>query len=657
MSDDTNFLRLARRVKTIEESGYATEAYVQDAMSEAGTGDMLKSVYDPDDDGKIAYADLYGAPSIPDQLSDLSDDSTHRTVTDAEKTAWSGKQDALGYTPVPNTRTVNGQALSSDITITIPDQLSDLADDSNHRVVTDVEKSTWNGKQDALAADTDYLTPATAASTYEPVKGADDNYVTDAEKTKLSNLSGINTGDETQATIKTKLGAASASTDGYLTPANFSTFNGKQNALGYTPENAANKNTDQITGYSDTEYPSCGAVTKTLDNIFALYDSIGNSVVRPAVTTQNYTITVGTGKDYETIAAAIASLPSEINHQVTIEVYNGTYGQCILSRIRGSGILLIKNYTGDTVFLKAIITESCSLNLYFQGVETYYTDVRRCRNVHFTDITITQGSGSGHRIANSSVYIYGGEVSNKDAAINATDRAMVWLRGVTGSNNTNPIYALNSIVTGTHTITASNASYSEGSIILSTEYFFGGRTFAGIDNPILTGTPGTSGNLAQWNADGDLVGANIAASTVLTTENAIKCRAYSTSSTSAPHSTNTYIALGAESFDTDTMHDNTTNNSRLTCKTAGDYMIIGNVEFCRNSTGIRAVNIVKNHTATIASNVAGTVPDATGWTTCSVCTVVTLAVNDYIELAVYQDSGTTLTIGENVASVLSMIKV
>ena len=41
-----------------------------------------------------------------------------------------------------------------------------------------------------------YLTSATAASTYEPLKGADDNYVTDAEKVKLGNLSGTNTGDQ-----------------------------------------------------------------------------------------------------------------------------------------------------------------------------------------------------------------------------------------------------------------------------------------------------------------------------------------------------------------------------------------------------------------------------------------------------------------------------
>jgi hypothetical protein len=42
-----------------------------------------------------------------------------------------------------------------------------------------------------------------------------------------SNLSGTNTGDETNATIKTKLGAASASQDGYLTSTDWSTFNNK----------------------------------------------------------------------------------------------------------------------------------------------------------------------------------------------------------------------------------------------------------------------------------------------------------------------------------------------------------------------------------------------------------------------------------------------
>ena len=41
--------------------------------------------------------------------------------------------------------------------------------------------------------------------------------------------------EETKATIETKLGSASAGNDGYLLATDWTTFNGKQNALGYTP--------------------------------------------------------------------------------------------------------------------------------------------------------------------------------------------------------------------------------------------------------------------------------------------------------------------------------------------------------------------------------------------------------------------------------------
>lgn len=50
--------------------------------------------------------------------------------------------------------------------------------------------------------------------------------------TVLENTSGINTGDETTTTIKTKLGAASTSQDGYLTQADWNTFNNKVSKSG-----------------------------------------------------------------------------------------------------------------------------------------------------------------------------------------------------------------------------------------------------------------------------------------------------------------------------------------------------------------------------------------------------------------------------------------
>ena len=40
----------------------------------------------------------------------------------------------------------------------IPDQLSDLSEDATHRTVTDTEKSTWNSKAPALGVDDNYVT-------------------------------------------------------------------------------------------------------------------------------------------------------------------------------------------------------------------------------------------------------------------------------------------------------------------------------------------------------------------------------------------------------------------------------------------------------------------------------------------------------------------
>jgi len=51
--------------------------------------------------------------------------------------------------------------------------------------------------------------------------------ITNIDITHLSNLSGINTGDETTYSVKNKLGQASATTDGYLTSLDWNSFNNK----------------------------------------------------------------------------------------------------------------------------------------------------------------------------------------------------------------------------------------------------------------------------------------------------------------------------------------------------------------------------------------------------------------------------------------------
>ena len=164
--------------------------------------------------------------AVPTKLSDLTDDSTHRVVTDIEKSSWSAKAavsdiptnvsqltNDVGYLTehqslaeyaktsdlgdLATKDTISKSDLASDVqtsldkadtalqsytetdptvpawakastkptytavevgalpdTTEIPNALSDLTDDSTHRVVTDSEKATWNAKAEVSAIPT-----------------------------------------------------------------------------------------------------------------------------------------------------------------------------------------------------------------------------------------------------------------------------------------------------------------------------------------------------------------------------------------------------------------------------------------------------------------------------------------------------------------------
>jgi hypothetical protein len=61
--------------------------------------------------------------------------------------------------------------------------------------------------------------------------------------------------------------SASAANKGFLTAADWTTFNNKQAALGFTAENVANKSTVTTLGTSDTLYPTQNAVKTYTDNL------------------------------------------------------------------------------------------------------------------------------------------------------------------------------------------------------------------------------------------------------------------------------------------------------------------------------------------------------------------------------------------------------
>jgi hypothetical protein len=122
------------------------------------------------------------------------------------------------------------------------------------------------------------------------------------------------------------------------------------------------------------------------------------------------------------------------------------------------------------------------------------------------------------------------------------------------------------------------------------------------------------------------------------------------------------LAFNTEIVDTEsnaasTIHDTVTNNSRLTCRTAGVYQISGNVEFASNATGLRHLKIRLNGTTLIAFDLIGAVNGAV--TIMTTTALYSLAVNDYVELLATQTSGGALNVNStgNYSPIFSMVRV
>ena len=126
----------------------------------------------------------------------------------------------------------------------------------------------------------------------------------------------------------------------------------------------------------------------------------------------------------------------------------------------------------------------------------------------------------------------------------------------------------------------------------------------------------------------------------------IGVRAYNTAAISVAHNTITALGLNSERYDTDPngeLHSNATNTTRLLCLTPGKYLAIGNAQFAANSSGRRWAAIRRNGTVLVAL-VQVAVNSGTIATSITVSTIVDLAVNDYLELCVFQDSGAALNV-------------
>lgn len=160
---------------------------------------------------------------------------------------------------------------------------------------------------------------------------------------------------------------------------------------------------------------------------------------------------------------------------------------------------------------------------------------------------------------------------------------------------------------------------------------------------------GTSGHFLKTNG----TGANPAWAAASAAAAYVGCRAYNDGTQSIPNNSSTAVTFNTDEWDTDAIHDTGSNTSRFTVPSgkAGKWSFTWKVGFASNTTGNRVVFLRKNG-GTDSNNVIGSSIEFTPPSTIHLqgSSSVDLAVGDYIELFIYQNSGGGLDIGSAIAS-------
>lgn len=125
-------------------------------------------------------------------------------------------------------------------------------------------------------------------------------------------------------------------------------------------------------------------------------------------------------------------------------------------------------------------------------------------------------------------------------------------------------------------------------------------------------------------------------------------RVYNTTNQTIDNTTVTILTFDSERFDTASMHDTSSNTSRITIPVAGIYRFTATIGFeAAMGAATRVITSLKlNGTTYIGRMETNKIP-STNLVQCCTC-IWQCAANDYVEVDVYQDSGvasSTLVIG------------
>lgn len=118
-------------------------------------------------------------------------------------------------------------------------------------------------------------------------------------------------------------------------------------------------------------------------------------------------------------------------------------------------------------------------------------------------------------------------------------------------------------------------------------------------------------------------------------------RVYNSAAQACTHNNWTTLTFNSERFDTDQIHDTSSNTSRLTCRTPGKYLVFASAQIAANATGNRFIHFLFNGTKSIGGDGKSNM-GAGQAVYMSTLSVYQFAVGDYVELRIFQDSGVSL---------------
>ena len=259
---------------------------------------------------------------------------------------------AKGLVPASSGGTAN--FLRADGTFAVPPG-------TNAGTVTSVSVTSANGVSGTVATNT--TTPAISLTLGDITPSS----VVAGGTVTASNLSGINTGDETNATIKTKLGPATATNDGYLTAVDWTTFNNKASTTN-SWSTFGNTGTNSLTNFLGTsDNTSLRFRSNNIQRI--ILDSLGNVGIgnTPSFSSspnrEKLLVDAGT-----TSSVNVISGKGSINNYLQLNIQNRNAGSNASSDI----VATADNGDETTNFVDLGINSSGNTSNYFGGANDAY---------------------------------------------------------------------------------------------------------------------------------------------------------------------------------------------------------------------------------------------------------------------------------------------